>query len=231
MSGRVDEILFGFDRIAWMGSGVLEDTTCLCSQHSVDFVQHHKSFATIDEDTGLGLTFKYPNYVIERLYADYFVSILQEKANLPFNSEPVNQAILALAQHGNPQPFFDQVSFVLKGLLSNRDAVRFHEGALKGIFVSLLHQQQFYYIHSEYESSRQYVDIFLETIKGYKPNYEIGIELKYVKKGDKRNINALLDEAETQLREYMTTYKFNLRANVKAFVVVAQGYKLTWRAV
>ena len=147
------------------------------------------------------------------------------------DNEPLNQAIYALAQKGDMQPFVDNVSHILKNLLSNRDAQKFHEGSLKAIFVSLLQQQKFYYIHSEYESSRRYMDIFLETIRGYSPKFEIAIELKYVKKADKANSAALLDEAEVQLTAYMVSRKFHLRPNVKAFVIVVQGYKVTWRAV
>ena len=86
-------------------------------------------------------------------------------------------------------------------------------------------------VHSEFETERQYIDIFLETIKGYRPNFEVAIELKYFKKSDKRNLQLALDEAEVQIKNYMATNKFNLRPNVKAFVVVAHGQKLVWRAV
>ena len=79
-----------------------------------------------------------------------------------------------------------------------------------------LYQQQFYYVHSEYETEKGYADIFLEAIRGYDPNYQIAIELKYIKKTDKNadykklgdsDVQKLLTDAEKQLTNYMVTKK------------------------
>ena len=103
--------------------------------------------------------------------------------------------------------------------------------SLKAIFVSLLHQQQFYYVHSEFETERQYVDVFLQTVTGYPVKYETAFELKYVKKGETINVNTELDKAEIQLRNYMITKKFNQRPNLKAFVVLVHGTELHQREI
>jgi PD-(D/E)XK nuclease superfamily len=95
--------------------------------------------------------------------------------------------------------------------------------------VSLLHQQSFYYIHSEYEADWAYMDIFLEAIRGQKPNFDVTMELKYVKKAGKTATNTLLKTASEQLQGYLDTPKFNTRTNLKSFVVVVAGEKLTWR--
>jgi hypothetical protein len=78
--------------------------------------------------------FQFPNFVIKRLYADYFVSMLQNKADLPIDNAPLNNAIMDLATTGNLQPFMNQVTTILK-ILSNRDAYHFNEMSLKAIFV------------------------------------------------------------------------------------------------
>lgn len=182
--------------------------------------------------------FQFPNFVIKRLYADYFVSMLQNKADLPIDNAPLNNAIMDLATTGNLHPFMNQVTAILK-ILSNRDAYHFNEMSLKAIFVSCLYQQKFYYVHSEYETEKGYADIFLEAIRGYDPNFQVAFELKYIKKKDKNeedkkiddaDIQALLDKAEIQLTNYMITKKFMDRKGLKGFVVICHGETLIWRA-
>jgi hypothetical protein len=198
----------------------------------------YMGFLTIKGIELNNIIFQFPNFVIKRLYADYFISILQNKTNLPIDNAPLNNAIMDLATTGNLQPFMSQVTEILK-ILSNRDAYHFNEMSLKAIFVSCLYQQQFYYVHSEYETEKGYADIFLEAIRGYDPNYQVAFELKYIKKKDKNeadkkiddaDIQALLDKAEIQLTNYMITKKFLDRKGLKGFVVICHGETLIWRA-
>jgi PD-(D/E)XK nuclease superfamily len=139
-------------------------------------------------------------------------------------------AVLELAIHANPQPFLDQVKEILL-VHSNRDAMQFHEGSLKAIFISLLHHQQFYYISSEEEEQRRYIDIHLEAIRGYKPNYEIAFELKYLKKKDTSDVNDVLDAAEIQLKQYLVLKKYIRRKNLRGFVVVVKNEAIFWKEI
>jgi hypothetical protein len=174
--------------------------------------------------------FSFPNYVIKKLYADFFIQSILEKNALPFDNHPVNNGIKVMADTGNPQTFFEQVKLILK-YFSTRDAAHFNENTLKSIIISLLHQQRFYYIHSEYETDWAYMDVYLEAIRGQKPNFEVAMELKYVQKGGKKAVDTLLKAAKVQLQGYLDTPKFNTRTNLKSFVVVVAGDKLEWRAI
>jgi hypothetical protein len=174
--------------------------------------------------------FKYPNYLIEKLYAQYFIALLQNTEELPIDNNPINDAVRELAKTANPQPFLDQVKAVLK-IHSNRDAMQFHEGSLKAIFISLLHHQQFYYIDSEKEYERRYIDIYLEAMHGYKPKYEIAFELKYFKKKDTVDVNDALAAAEVQLKKYLVTKKYIHRKNLRGFAVVAKNEDIFWKEI
>jgi hypothetical protein len=185
----------------------------------------YMGFLTIQAKELGSLIFTFPNYVIEQLYADYFISIVDEKVGLPIENENLNFALRELAKWGTPQYFYNQISDIVE-VLSTRDAKDFNEMSLKAIIVSLLHQQKFYYVHSEFESEHQYVDIFLETIRGNDVKFEVAFELKYVKKAEKINVEKELDKAEIQLKNYMVTKKFIQRPNLKAFVVLVHGTKL-----
>jgi PD-(D/E)XK nuclease superfamily len=197
----------------------------------------YMGFLTIEKADLAGSIFTFPNFVIKRLYADYFVSVLQRSAGLPIDNSAMNASIRSMANTGNLQPFFDQVSAILK-VLSNRDAFHFNEMSLKAIFVSCLHQQQFYYVHSEYETEKGYADVFLEAIRGFEPKYQMAFELKYIKKSDKneadktiddKDIQKILDKAEVQLTNYMVSKKFLDRKGLKGIVLVCQGDNLIWR--
>jgi hypothetical protein len=168
--------------------------------------------------------------VIKRLYAEYFVDMIRQSAELPMNNLSLHFALTDLGKYGKPAAFYKEVEQVLIGL-SNRDLQGFSENSLKAIFISLLHQQKFYYIHSEYETARTYVDIFLEGIKNYNVPFEVAFELKYAKISEKVNIEVELDKAKIQLLNYLHSKKFNERPNVKAFVVLVHGLTIHSREI
>jgi hypothetical protein len=133
-----------------------------------------------------------------------------------------------MAETGNPKAFFEQVKLILK-YFSTRDSAHFNENTLKATIISLLHQQKFYYIHSEYETNWTYMDVFLEAIRGQKPQFEVAMELKYAEKAGKKAVETIFNAAKVQLQGYLDTPKFNTRTNIKSFVVVVAGDKLEWR--
>jgi hypothetical protein len=188
----------------------------------------YMGFLTIQAEELGSFIFTFPNFVIKKLYADYFISMIEQEAGLPIDNSKLNLAIRELAKWGNPQYLYNEVSAVIINL-SGRDGTHFNEMSLKAIFVSLLHQQKFYYVHSEYGVSDQYVDVFLETIRGHAVKFEVAFELKYVKKGEKINLENELNKAEIQLMNYMVKNKFNQRPNLKAFVVLVHGTDLHQR--
>jgi Predicted AAA-ATPase/PD-(D/E)XK nuclease superfamily len=233
IQGKADQYLVVLEDL--LESGEVKAT--LTGQYSFDrgFSQNdlvsllfYMGFLTIVDRQLSHYTFGFPNYVIKKLYADYFFDSILEKAHLPIDNRPVNEAIINMAQTGNPEAFFEQVRGVLT-YFSTRDKAHFNENTLKATIMSLLHQQKFYYIHSEYETNWTYMDVFLEAIRGQKPNYEVAMELKYAPKGGKAAVETLFKEATTQLQGYLDTPKFNERTNIKSFVVVVVGYKLAWR--
>lgn len=185
----------------------------------------YMGFLTIKNENLGAYCFVFPNYVIKKLYAHYFLAFTRETNALPIDNRPLNEAIITLATDANPNPFFEQMTMVMKSL-SPRDAKDFTENTLKAIVVSLLHQQTFYYVHSEYPSKHFYMDIFLEAIRSYKPNYEVAFEFKYLKKGQSKALESKLLEASNQLNEYLKTPLFDGKTSVKAWAVVVLHNKI-----
>jgi PD-(D/E)XK nuclease superfamily len=102
------------------------------------------------------------------------------------------------------------------------------EKHLQTLMIALLFPYKAFKIHSEYESNRQYPDVFLERIPDRKINYEVVLELKYIKKSKNETLDNVIKEAETQLDGYMKSDRFN-RPDVRGFYVIFLGGDVhTW---
>ncbi|MEY4937219.1 MAG: hypothetical protein RIS64_3578 [Bacteroidota bacterium] len=122
-----------------------------------------------------------------------------------------------------------QVLYVLSENHSNRDSMVYGEKHLQTLMIGLLFPYKSFFIHSEYESQRQYPDIFLERVYGRPLKYEVVLELKYVKKGDADSLPEVIQDAENQLNRYMITERFS-RLNVCGFYIIFLGGNVhQWR--
>jgi hypothetical protein len=188
----------------------------------------YMGFLTIQYEELGSYYFTFPNYVIRKLYNNYFLEVVSQQADLPIDNSDVNEAIKAIARDGNPMLFFKQVEQIVLRM-SPKDIGHFNENSLKAIVVSLLHQQNFYYVHTEYESDWTFMDVFLEPIRGYKVNFEVAMELKYALKGGRVATDTLFKTAATQLRGYLASEKFKDRIAIKSYVVVVVGNKVHFK--
>jgi Predicted AAA-ATPase/PD-(D/E)XK nuclease superfamily len=179
----------------------------------------------VKEEGGSSWRFEIPNYVIKKLYFEYFTSIFLEKTKFANTNRPITKAIDYMMQERNPDPFFKVVEHVLSENHSNRDSLVYGEKHLQTLMIGLLFPYKSFFIHSEYESQRQYPDIFLERVYGRPLKYEVVLELKYVKKIDADTLPDVIQQAENQLNSYMITERFS-RPNVCGFYVIFLGSKV-----
>lgn len=170
--------------------------------------------------------FEIPNYVIKKLYFEYFGALYLEKTQFSRTQRPIMQTIDALMNEGKPDAFLKIVEYVLQENHSNRDEMVYGEKHLQTLMIALLFPYKAFKIHSEYESKRTYPDIFLERIPDRKINYEVVLELKYIKKSavekDADKLSEVIMEAQTQLDGYMKTERFS-QPDVRGFYVVFLG--------
>jgi len=174
------------------------------------------------EVSDIGWRFEVPNYVIKKLYFEYFTAIFLAKTRFAKTKRPIAQTISALISQGNPEPFFKIVEYVLAENHSNRDELSYGEKHLQTLMIGLLFPYESYYIHSEYESKKGYPDIFLERMPNRPIKYDIVLELKYVKKSAQNTLEKVIEQAESQLGEYMRSERFS-RPDVLGFYVVFLG--------
>jgi hypothetical protein len=174
------------------------------------------------ESRTLGWRFEVPNYVIKKLYFEYFTATYLEKTRYFNIKKPIRQAVTDLIDDANPVPFFNIVETILKENHSNRDELVYGEKHLQTLMIGLLSSFESYFVHSEYESRRGFPDIFIARMSDKKINFEIVLELKYLKKKDAASLDTVVEQATTQLNEYMTSARF-ARPDVRGFFVVFLG--------
>ncbi len=213
---------------------------------TLDFTQNdflsllfYMGMVSFREEAIIGWRCQIPNYVIKKLYFEYFNAIYLSKTRFVRATRPIAQSIEALLGTGNPQPFFDIVEQVLLENHSNRDEMPYGEKHLQTLMIGLLFPYESYYIHSEYEVKRGCPDIFLERMPNKPLTFDVVLELKYVKKSAVKKTRAkkgegqkatdgksllekIVAEAQIQLDAYMTSERFS-RPDVRGFYVVFLG--------
>ncbi len=177
---------------------------------------------TVKEVRNMRWWFQVPNYVIKKLYFEYFTSIFLDKTRFANTRIPLDDSIDNLVNFGKPEPFFKVIEHILVSNHSNRDDMMYGEKHLQTLMIGVLYPFEAYYIHSEKEVEKGYPDIFLEKMPDKPINYEIVLELKYVKKKDKKTLPNVIKEAQTQLDGYMRSDRFS-RPDVRGFYVVYLG--------
>ncbi len=137
-----------------------------------------------------------PNKVIEKLYYDYFGDFISRQTEQRPAELRVQDAVVELAEHNDPQPLLDLVADTLKQL-SGRDWMPFNESTVKAILVSYLHASPLYFIQSEPEFEQKYVDLLLQRREPFPAPHQFVFELKYLKKKDAQHLDEVVGEAQT----------------------------------
>ncbi len=177
---------------------------------------------TIKDAKSLRWRFGIPNYVIKKLYFEYFASIFLAKTRFSNTRIPIDDAIDQLVNEASPEPFFKIIEHVLTVNQSNRDEMAYGEKHVKSLMTGILYPFEAYFIHSEYEIEKGYIDLFLEKSPDKPINFEIALELKYVKKSAEKTLPTVIREARDQLAGYMAGERFS-RPDVRGFYVVFFG--------
>jgi Predicted AAA-ATPase/PD-(D/E)XK nuclease superfamily len=177
---------------------------------------------TLQEARSSDWRFRIPNYVIKKLYFEYFTALFLEKTRFAKTHQPITKSIDELVNEANPEPFLKIVEYILAENHSNRDELVYGEKHLQTLMIGLFSPYKAFQIHSEYEARKGYPDIFLERIPGRMMNYEIVLELKYLKKSQESSLPSVIEAAKNQVNEYLQSERFS-RSDVRGFFVVFLG--------
>ena len=194
----------------------------------------YMGMATFKSVRGNVWTFTPPNYVIRKLYFDYFTALTLGNSGSSLVYD-IQQAVQELVFEGQIEPFAAIVGTALQKAHSTRDKIRYGEKHLKTLMIGLLFPYEMYLIRSEYETEGVFPDIFLERIPQVDIKHEVVIELKYIKLADIEkeekiektpDFVSILDKTTTegtiQIEKYMATDRFQ-RPNILGFCLVFVG--------
>ncbi|GAE01145.1 hypothetical protein CBO05C_0835 [Clostridium botulinum B str. Osaka05] len=131
--------------------------------------------------------------------------------------------------YGNIQPLIELVGTIL-GDLSNRDLIKMDEKNIKMILLTLLGVDSTYFIKSEDDNNKGYVDIMIKRKIQFKDitKFQWIIELKYIKESDKNTLEKVKEEGLKQLKGYAESkmVKEELGTdNLKKALVIVVGKK------
>lgn len=180
-------------------------------------------YLTIEERGYSRCKFKAPNDVIRKIYSEYYMAYLSEKAKIEMNlidTEKMNYEIL---EFGKIETAIETLGQYLKNL-SNRDYVKFDEKYVKVIFYSICRMLGTMIVKSELEVSGKYSDILLIPREKINERFGVLIEFKYIKKEDYQKDNGLLnvkqEEAKLQLENYKNSEEIKMIPNLRCYSVV-----------
>ena len=114
---------------------------------------------TIKEQGPLGTVLRIPNYVIKTIYWEQYFQSLNKDYNIQIQN--IRIAVNEMRMNGNIQPLINLVSNILEDL-SNRDLIKMDEKNIKMMLLTLLGVDSTYFIKSEDENNKGYVDIMLK---------------------------------------------------------------------
>lgn len=105
--------------------------------------------------------------------------------------------------HGDIEPLVEIVKGILEDL-SNRDLIQMDEKNVKMMFLTLLGVDSTYFIKSEDENNKGYVDLMLKRKIQLKDitKFQWIIELKYIKESDRDTLEKVKEQGLKQLQMY-----------------------------
>ena len=189
---------------------------------------YYMGFLTIKEDGFDGSVFlKMPNRVIETLYRDYFLEIMDKRAGNVHDMAPLHAAFNYLSRENNPRPLLDILCENLKQL-SHRDFQKLDEKHIQVLFFAYVSMMSSYDTKSEYESEKQFYDILMTRsgLANARIVNEFLFEFKYAKTAKDKRLGTIDEEAKTQVNRYLQHQQVKKHPNLHAWRVVIVGYTL-----
>ena len=182
----------------------------------------YMGFLTIKRKWGDKYEMVMPNKVIRDIYFDYFLQVMEEKAQTNRDLYELGNALDELIWENRPKPILEVLEVALKSL-TNRDFQKMDEKHVQAMFYSYLNLSKMYEVKSEYESSKQYFDILMLETPLAEAQYEFIFELKYARKAGEIRVETMTKAAEMQMKDYLASQELLHHPKMKAWVIVIVG--------
>lgn len=164
---------------------------------------------TVKEVKDEELILQIPNETARRLYYNYIKEAYEETDTFSMDWYVYGRLMHRLAYQGEWKPLFDYLGQQMKDSMSLRDLIT-GEKSVQAFLNVYLGLSQLYIIHPEKELNKGFADIVMEpfTARYREMKYAYILELKYLKKEEKKKLPAAIKKAETQLKKYTLDNKF-----------------------
>ena len=191
----------------------------------------YMGFITINGTVLNEIRYKIPNYVIQKLYYEYFKVEIEQRGQVVVDNRLLNEAVKQLALHNNIVPLTEEINKVL-ALFSNRDFMNMDEKHIKAVILTLLYQSEVYFIRSEPEVNNRYPDIMLLERNPFKVEHQFLFELKFSKKKDgKQGRNEKKEQGIRQIREYLCLKEIQRLLKLRSYLLLTDGSEMEIIAV
>jgi hypothetical protein len=182
---------------------------------------------TIKGQGPLGTELRIPNYVIKTIYWEQHFQNINEKYNIQI--QDIRIAVNEMRMHGSIEPLVQIVKRILEDL-SNRDLIQMDEKSIKMMLLTLLGVDSTYFIQSEAENSKGYVDIMLKRKIQFKDitKFQWIIELKYIKESERNTLERVKQDGLQQLQGYSESKMVQEELeteNLKKMLIIVVGKK------
>ncbi|MCC6637762.1 MAG: PD-(D/E)XK nuclease domain-containing protein [Ignavibacteriaceae bacterium] len=137
------------------------------------------------------------------MYWEFFRYKFTMEKELRYDNTKIDRSIMQMFTEGKIDMLVEYVHSILKNL-SNRDLQKFSEKNIKMIFMTLLMGNNAYFVKSERENNEGYADLLLIPTQLNPGKDNFLLELKYLKKSNKGNLEVEKSKAVEQVRKYKT---------------------------
>ncbi|MCH3965024.1 MAG: ATP-binding protein [Clostridium sp.] len=211
--GKVNQLAYNFNDMEAlkeiMSDG--ETSTILVDRFNINTMYSEKEnfksllfylgMLTIKEAGPLGTVLRIPNYVIKTIYWEQQFQNIRGKYNIEI--QKVRIAVNEMRMHGSIESMVELLKDILESF-SNRDLIQMDEKNVKMIFLTLLGVDGTYFIKSEDENNKGYVDLMLKRKIQLEDitKFQWIIELKYIKESDRNTLEKVKEQGLKQLQLY-----------------------------
>ena len=185
----------------------------------------YMGFLTIKKKWGDKYELVMPNKVIRDIYFDYFLQVMEEKAQTNRDLYELGNALDELIWENNPKPILEVLEVALVNL-TKRDFQNMDEKHVQAMFYAYLNLSKMYEVKSEYESEKKHFDILMLETPIAEAKYEFIFEFKYEKKAGEKRTKTILEKAKAQMEEYLAQNELSNHPKMKGWVVVVVGDKI-----
>ena len=191
----------------------------------------YMGFITVNGTVLNEIRYTIPNYVIQKLYYEYFRVEIERRAQIFLENRLLKEAVKQLALHNNIAPLIEEINKVL-ALFSNRDFMKMDEKHLKAVILTLLYQSELYFIRSEPEINNRYPDIMLLERNPFQVEHQFLFELKFSKKKEgERGWKEKKEQGVGQVREYLRLEDIQRLPKLRSYLLLTDGAKMEAVAV